>query len=249
MLLVSDLIYSAMRIAGLLTGPRQDYSPDDGYDGLNVLNAMVDTWKAERLTVYAILRNLFDLEADKGGEDNPYVIGLDLSKGEPDFYIERPEKIQQASYVIDTVEVPMALLNEQQYQSLAPKDLTGPIPTMLYYRPLVPNGHVILWAVPNDATVQLALYTWQGVTKFNAATDPVILPPAAQEAIEYNLAVRLAMRYPETKITPMAVDTARTSLAKFKAANIPDMLMQCERANRGIRNAQSSFNIFSNRYA
>jgi hypothetical protein len=239
-----DLIYSAFRVAGILLGPKETYSDDDASDGLEVLNGMLDAWKADRLAVYAILRSLFTLTAGKGSESNPYSIGLN---GHPDFLIERPEQIYRASLILDnsspTVEVPLSILNEQQYQALAPKDLTGPIPTRLYYRPLVPNGQIILWAVPTVA-YQIALYLWRTVDEFTSASQPVFLPPAYREAIEYNLAIRLAARYPESHLTQMAVQIAKDAISRIKTINQPELLMRCEAA---LLPEQGRYNIFSNR--
>jgi hypothetical protein len=248
---VRDILYNGFRIAGILLGAGQSYSVDDEPEGLNALNGMLNTWKAQRLTVFAILRTLFTMIPGKGSEANPYIIGLDTgtgSSGIPDIVIERPEKIEYASYVLQTnptVEVPLEIVNDQQWQAVAPKDLTGPIPSLLYYRPTVPNGRLILWVVPTEAN-QLALYTWQTVNEFATVTDPVILPPAYREAIEYNLALRLATRYPEAQMNQAAVDLARSSFAWLKSINTADQIMQCEAANRTTGIA-GRYNIFSNR--
>ncbi len=243
-MLCKDLIYSAFRVAGILLGPKETYSDDDASDGLEVLNAMLDSWKADRLAVYAILRSTFTLQSGKGGESHPYTIGLN---GDPDFRIERPEQIHRASLILDqtspNVETQLQILNEQQYQALAPKDLTGTMPSRLYYRPLVPNGQIILWAIPT-VEYQIALYLWRTVNEFTSAGETVFLPPAYREAIEYNLAIRLAARYPESHLTQMAVAVARESLSKLKTINQPEMLMRCEAM---LLPESGRYNMFSNR--
>jgi hypothetical protein len=55
-LLVSDILYAAYRIAGILGAAGRGYSTEEESEGLKVLNSMIDSWKAERLMVYAILR-------------------------------------------------------------------------------------------------------------------------------------------------------------------------------------------------
>ena len=54
-----------------------------------------------------------------------------------------------------------------------------------------PNGNIMLWMVPTMA-FQLALYTWQTVNGFLTPTDPIVVPPAYLEALEYTPAERIA---------------------------------------------------------
>jgi hypothetical protein len=240
-LTVADIIYSAYRIAGILREAGRGASPSAKADGLKVLNAMIDSWKAERLMVYAILRTPLSLQANKA----TYTIG---TSGSPDFTLERPEKITNAGLILTDTENALEILTPQTWAALSPKTLSSSIPYKLYYEPLVPNGKITLWPTPTTAW-QLALYTWQTVNQFAADTDQVIIAPAYQEALEYQLAIRLAARFPErASLSPLSLEFARNALARVKTINFPELQMQVESATRGrIAGTAGHYNILSNR--
>ncbi len=243
-LTVEKLIYAAYRIAGVLQGPGQTYSPDDANDGLMMLNAMLNAWKAHRLFVWAILRNVFVTVPNQ----QVYTIGND--PGDPaDWTLTRPEHIEAAGWLQNSgspvVEIPMELITPQTWQYESLKDMESSMSTGLYYRPLLPNGEITLWPKPTEA-LSVALYTWQSVEQFNETTDQVQLPPAYQEAIEYNLAIRAAVRY-RTTLTNDARNIAADSMTRAKALNTPDLRTRVERGAHGFEIHSGRYNIFTNR--
>ncbi len=242
---VADIIYAGYRIAGILPEPERGYSPSERKDGLKVLNAMVDTWKSERLMVYAILRTAFNLIADKA----TYTIG---ESGVPDIALERPERIERAGYIFTTstpnLETPLKILTPEEWAAIRLKGMTCTIPGGLYYQPTVPNGILTPWPTPTSGG-KIAIYTWQTVNQFAAVTDPVVLAPAYQEAMEYNLAIRLAARFPERqKLSQLSIDLARQALAKLKTINAPELKMATERAAGGVGARTGHWSIFTNGY-
>jgi len=248
-LLVSALINTSLRIAHVMGAPGRGPSPEQVTEGFNVLNSMLDAWKAQRLMIYAVTRNVFPLNS---GQDT-YIIGMDPTDGPIDWEIDRPEKIEQAGFLFTDVdpviEQPMRVLwGSQEWASVSPKLLQSNVPYILYYEPSVPNGRVSVFPVPLNGW-QIALYLWQAVEQFVTSGDTVIIPPAYQEAIEYNLAMRLADRFENQggKMTESAMLTARNSLRTIRSINSPAMLSQCESANNG-RDPRGNWNIFSNSY-
>lgn len=246
-MLVSDLIYAGFRIANILLAPQRGPSNPDTFDGLAVLNSMLDAWLAERLTVYAEVRSIFPLTANK----QFYAIGL---SGSPDWNIQRPERIERAgaiyTYTNPATEVPLRILSDQEWASVTPKEEPSPVATMLYYQAFVPNGQVTIWPIPSDTSQvsQVAIYTWDQIPQFANAGVTVNLPPAYQEAIEYGLAVRLAARYGRrANISDWSVRQAGIALKRLKTMNAQVLYMQTERANRGVRNA-GRYNPISNSY-
>jgi hypothetical protein len=118
----------------------------------------------------------------------------------------------------------------------------------LYYESSFPNGIVNLWAVPNVA-YQMALYLWQSVNQFLTVNDPLVVVPGYTLAMEYNLAVQLAERYPERqRIAQSSVERAISSYAMIKRANAPVLLAQCESGALGLRD-RGSYNIYSNSWS
>ncbi|HLG97151.1 MAG TPA: hypothetical protein VKX49_12635 [Bryobacteraceae bacterium] len=244
-ILVSDIIYSAYRIAGVLGAPGRGYGADAANDGLKVLNSMVDAWQAERLMVWAILRSVFNIVANQ----QTYVLG---TTGTVDWKLQRPERIEQAGFIFNnlnpTIEEPFKILTYQEWAALSPKSLNSTIPYMLYYEPFVPNGHVNLWPVPL-ANWQIALYTWQNLTTFPSTNTAVVVPPAYQEALEYNLAKMLAMRFQKrANMSAEAMNQARASKARIKAINLTPLEMVVEAAMQGRPGERGRWNILTGKY-
>ncbi len=244
-ILVSDIVYTATRIAGILAEAGGTFSPSEGSDGLKVLNSLLDSYQAERLMVYAYLRSEFTTVPGQ----KSYLIG---STAPFDWGpIQRPESITLAGYVFTsdnpTVECPMQILTYQDYAALSPKDLTSPISYLMYYEPDIPNGKVFLWPVPTDQTIRIALYTWQSIQQVASLATAMILPPAYQELLEYGLAIRLAGMFPRrSRIDPNAGEIYYRARMRAMAANLPGLKMQCETGSGGVRQSVGRYNIIAN---
>lgn len=246
---VSDIIYHAYRIAGVLARAGRGYSQSQYTDGLWELNALIDLWKSDRALVYAFVRQVFTINANQ----QTYKIGLDTSAGQPDILTQRPEFIQWASYIFNnvtpSVEQPFQLLTPQLWAALSPKDLTSTISTHLYYQPDLPNGTVYLWPI-STSPWQGALYLWQNVNEFANPTDVLVIPPAYRDALQWNLGVRLAMRNPEEqKMHPDAPRMAARALQRIQTINAPELVQEVEHAGMGAGpDARGHWSIISNRY-
>lgn len=187
---------------------------------------MLDAWKAEKLMVYAIMRTLFPITASQ----QSYSIGLSAAN----FTIERPEKIEQAGIIYPTgplLELPLRIVTAEEWANeFSIKELQSTSFTAMYYQPTTPNGTIWIWPIPLQGW-QIALYTWQTINTFAALTDVVILPPAYQEAIEYNLAVRLSTKFPDTAIlNPAVMQIAIDTKAQVKRVNTLPLPIGCDGA-------------------
>lgn len=271
-MIVNDLIYAAYRIAGMLTKAGRGVSDSETWDGFYALNTLLDQWTSERLMVSAILRTLFPITAGK----QSYTVGLPSTTGtwdtttntwdqqtqtwdqtgyNPDWTLVRPIRIERAGYVYmastPPVEQPMVIMADQEWESLSPKGLLSAIPTQLYYQPLVPLGVVNLWPIPDGSdNIQIAIYSWQVVQEFATPQDTVYLPPAYKRAIEYGLAVELAMRNPtRSKMNPASIQIAVDAKKQVKNLNSPVWLSQCESgALGGATGNGGHWNILSNTF-
>ena len=239
------IITPAARIAGLIHSAGGGLNTSEKAEALLALNAWLDWLKLDRGSVYAIHRALTTLTPNKGA----YTIGQD---GLADINQERPVRIDRASFVFTNVtpniEVPLQVLNEQEWQALSPKSLTASTPTKLYYESAYPKGIINLWAIPTVA-YQMALYLWESVNQYLTVADPVTVAPGYLLAMQYNLAVQLAERYPERqKIASTSVARAVSSLAAVRRANAPTLLAMCESGALGL-NYRGSYNIYSNSWS
>lgn len=270
-MIVNDLIYSGYRIAGILAKAGRGISDSEMWDGFYALNTLLDQWSSERLMVSAILRTLFPIQAGK----QSYTIGLPSTTGtwdtttstwdqqsatweqtgySPDWVAPRPAKIERAGYVYlgstPAVEQPMIVMADQEWESLSPKALQSAISTQLYYQPFVPLGVVNLWPIPDGSdNIQIAIYSCQVVQQFASPQDTVFLPPAYKRAIEYGLALEIAMRFPtRAKLNPASIQIAADAKRQVKNLNSPVWLSQCETGALGGSTSGGRFNILSNSY-
>jgi hypothetical protein len=244
-MIVQDLIYAGFRDAGIVLEAQRGFSNSDKADGLLVLNRMLDAWKAERAMVFAVVPTTFTIQPNKA----TYTIG---PSGADIAASDRPEAIERANVIYTNSspnpESPLrVLLSEQEWQTVSPKTMKATIPSVLYYERLTGNGLIHLWQVPTVAN-QVAVYLWQTVNQFAAIGDTIALPTAYQEAIETNLALRLAARFPDRQhISQITIDLARQSRQRVRASNTPVLLMQTEAAARGTYDG-GRYNILTNRY-
>ena len=239
-LTANDIIYSAYRIAGVISEPQRGLGKSEKIDGLLMLNSMLDSWKAQRLTVYAIRRDEFDIIPSKAS----YTVGVGA-----DLDIPRPERIEQAGfiYLANTpyTELPLRVLTPQLWAAISPKGMPSTIPSMVYYETQVAFGVLYLFPIPTTVN-KFCLYTWQVLSEFASLTDALVVPPAYREAMEYQLAMRVADRYPtRAKMSPRAVQQAAKSLAAARTANAPELVLQCEYSAMGT-GGQGRFNIITN---
>jgi hypothetical protein len=242
--IVSDLIYTALRIAGVLAEPGRGPGNPELNEGGNVLNSLIDAWKIERLLVYAILRNVFDIVPSKA----TYSIS---AATDSDLVLERPSKIIQAGLIwinaTPNVETPLRVLTQQEWAAYSPKDMTSTAPSYLYYETTIPTGTIYLRPIPTTAN-KFSIYAWQTLQTIGALSDEMMLPWGYQRALEYNLAYELAQRYPKRqKMQPSAIGIARESKAWIKSINAPDLQMRCESGLLGA-GGRGRFSILTNSY-
>lgn len=216
-----ELITSSLVMTGALA---QGETPNnnDAQDAFVRLNRMVSGWANQRLTIFVTQRNVYSLVANQG----TYTIGPSGN-----FNQSRPIWISYAGLILTTpspdVEIPLTIYTIKDYWLNAVKDLTSTLPTALYYNPTFPSsgvtvgmGQIIFWPIPTEVN-QVALYTPIQLAEFAALSTDYSLPPGYEDALEYNLAVRLiqagmGLRANLADIHPMA----RETLSIVKRANI-----------------------------
>lgn len=216
-----DLIKSSLVLTGALA---QGETPNasDAQDAFVRLNRMVSGWANQRLTIFVTQRNVYTLVGSQG----TYTIGPG-----GDFNQARPIWISYAGLIFTSqnpdVEIPLEIFTIKDYWLNSVKDLTSTIPTALYYNTTFPSsgasaglGQIIFWPVPTQVN-DVALYTPTQLSEFANLSTDYAFPPGYEDALEYNLAVRLiqagfGLRSNLADIQPMAKDT----LAIVKRANI-----------------------------
>lgn len=211
---VNDLIVASLKLIGVVskTTPPTD---DETADALARLNDMVDAWAAQGTLIYRAVRSTFALTS--GVPTYTLGTGGTWSIPRPD-----PPSLLYAGVIDTTVnpsqELPVPILSLQEFRGLTIKAQTATRALAIYDDFAFPLSTVSVWPIPTVSTLQIALYCLRPVDQFALLTDSIVVPPGYQEAMRYNLAVRLAPEFGR-KLDPVVAAIATESLAIIQRAN------------------------------
>lgn len=181
---VRDIIKSTLRIIGAISSG-ENPTADESNDALQSLNSMLGLWSINGLLVYEIKRETFDLVAGQ----QVYTFGLTGN-----FNSVRPNQILDANSLENGIETPLEILNHQQWAGISSKNVSSSVPSKLYLEKSYPLAKINLWPIPN-VTNQIVIQSLKNLPAFTSINDDVILPDGYEEALKYNLALRLAPEY------------------------------------------------------
>jgi hypothetical protein len=222
-----DIIQLTLKQVGVL-GIGQTANAEDTNDAFVVLKDMLGQWGKKRW----IVPMLIDVEAD-GNDSISNPIGTGQYYNTP-----RPDKIQSAYFTQkndgpNNVSYPLQLIwSYEDYAQIALKSLNS-FPTALFYDAAFPYGNVFVYPIPGPR-YEIHLIV-KGDLGFPLDLDSeLILPPEYNEAIRYNLAIRLCSMY-TYPVDPVAAALAKLSLNTIKLANaqIPTLEMPASLYGRG----------------
>jgi hypothetical protein len=243
---VLNLIKRSMRLLGVLEVGREPSAAEE-QDGLEALNAMVDSWATERLAIYTSARLVFALNAAQ----QAYEIGpnADPVLG---WVAQRPLYIEGAGLLYATggesFERPVHILTLAEWRMERSKGLSTSVVTKLYYdygftdantsASDAGSGTVWLWPIPS-AGGAIALYLPQAVSQFTSINQTLALPPGYQRALAYNHAVEYAPEF-TTEPSEAVVAIAQESKANIKRANVHLDKLRCD-----VMPSRHRFNIYT----
>lgn len=227
---LTSIIIPALQDLGVL-GVGGSVSANDSAIALAALNAMIDSWGAEDLTMYTVQRSVWPLVANQ----QVYTMGPG-----GDFDAPRPNVINDAGIVLaplsnPPIEVQIPIINDDAWASVSIKPLQSIYPTFVYPGYEYPLCRLSFWPVPQYSGYQVALYIPQAITQFAAISTVFTAPPGYLEAMEYNLALRLAPKFGREAPRTVIV-AAKLAMDKVKSRNSPAPLLRVDpalRMNRG----------------
>lgn len=234
-----DIIKSALRKINAISFAETP-SGAELADGLASMNQMLSSWSNENMMIPVMVRELFTFVSGQG----TYTMG-----DGGDFDTTRPVEVDYASTIITNggtpVEVPVyRILSPQEWASVRTKTLQSSIPTYLYPEPTFPLMNISFWPVPTE-TYQVAIMSLKPLTAFANASDDVDLQPGYEEAITFNLAIRLGPEY-QREVPPLVLAVATDSKAAIKKRNSRTPFLACDPAT--TTRTQSRFNIYTGGY-
>lgn len=204
---IQTKINRALRLGGII-GSGESPTTDESADALEALNAMLDSWRNDKLLVYAFK----DITVTLINGTATYTIGA--TGGTVD---TAPVKIESAFVRQSGVDYHLKPITDAYYQAKAEKTITSDIPSEFMFNHTFPNATITLYPVPTVANT-LYVRVWTPLSAV-ALTDTFTFPPGYEDAIVYNLTIRNSPEYPNITLSPAVVEIARSSLAGIKRVN------------------------------
>ncbi len=160
---------------------------------LRSLNMMIDNWAGRRLMQTALVRLNFPLVAGK----YVYTIGPG-----GDFNTAKPFKVTTAFYRdSNNNDFGLDVITREEYDSYEDKIITSGPPMKVFYDPgqtqqVTQIGTIYMYPiVDGNTTYTLFIEAMQPFTEFTTLTDQFTFPPAYQEAMIFNAAIRVAPKF------------------------------------------------------
>lgn len=199
---VLDIVTDAMQESGILT---RDETPTNGeaQTGLKMLNRLLGSWSNSAKTQFKRTTESFPLVSGTAS----YTIGSGAT-----FDTTRPTKIVEAHIRQGNIDYPLEIITDKVYQSVTYKGI-GSLPEVLNFTNGYPNATINLYPAPS-AAYTLFITSEKPLTTYATTATAVDLPPGWQDALTYNLAVRLA------KVFGQPTDPELTALARQSKASI-----------------------------
>jgi hypothetical protein len=218
----NDIAEAAFQILNVFI-PGQAIPAPDITAARKMCNRMLGGWSQRGLFIPVIARERFHTVSNQGGPTNPYTIG---PGGNWDTTPKPPNQnsITAANLILTTtspeVRVPLGIYSDQAYDANKLPTMTNTQPTGLYYNPTYANnlGSIHLWPVPAIATNDVELFLQKPLTTFADNTTVYYFPEGADDAIIYQLHLRLAGPW-GAQVTPEDRRIAFEVLETFKRSN------------------------------
>lgn len=224
-----DVVSAALRKIGALA-PSESLGASDAADGLSELNRMLSSWSNDGLLIYAITA---EVTLTLTGGQATYTLG---ASGD---ITTRPQKIEKALIRDGTVDYPVRVLSLEEFSVIPQKSTQSTYPLDLYDDGGYPQRTITLYPVP-FASKSLVLFTKRPLTTISTLDTAVSFPPGYEDALIYNLGLRLAPEYGKA-ITDVVAMMASDSLAAIKRANHRSGYLKCDAGL--VRGA--GFNIYT----
>ena len=211
---VRDLITDSLLELGMLD-PSEDVSAGAGNSALRELNRMVSSWANDDLMIYTVDRRTFAMVANQ----QDYTIGVGGIFNTP--YPVRPGQINLVSVILNGVELPVEILNDEQWRDIALKapyqTVPSTIPLYMWADGNYPLDGLHFYPVPTGP-IPLIMSVWGQITAFGSMNDVVTLPQGYEDAIVKNLAIRLGPQY-GVQASPATMALAQSSKMRIRSQN------------------------------
>lgn len=233
---IQDVINGAFKKLGVL-GVGETPSAEMSQDARASLNLMLRSWSIRNVSALVTVGETFTLTSGVG----LYTIGPSGT-----FNTVRPTSIMNASIKdVNNLFTPVDIITEDQFLSYGDRATATGLPDRLWYEPSKPLGRINLYVKPMNSTYQLEIRSQKPFADIVALSDDLDttynFAGAYDEAIVYNLAVRIA---PDYGLTPkdLVIATADELFTRLVNYATPPMEVALDLGLSRIRNT-SIFNL------
>ena len=231
-----DLIKGSLRLIGMLA-EGEEPSAATMQDSIAAMNAMIESWDTERLSVFSTQDQVFSWPA------NQSVRTLGPTGN---FVGDRPILVDDSTYFKDAstgLSFGIRLINQQQYNGIALKTVTSTYPQVMWVNMTYPNIEMTIYPVPTK-TLEWHIVSVDKLTEVADVSTAIDFPPGYIRAFRYNLAMELAPEF-GVEPSPQVQRIAMTSKRTLKRINNPDDLMAIPYA---IVATRQRYNIYANNF-
>jgi hypothetical protein len=201
-----DIVKSALRKIAVL-GQGASLNNQEAQDGLSALNMMVASWSVEGNLVFTQQFETFNIVNGQ----KAYTVGTG-----GDFNTDRVLRISSAYTTQGTQDYLLTRYNKDEYAAIYDKDTLG-IPSIYYFDANYPLANLTLYPVPVGVQ-KITLVDENALTGFASLDTVFAMPAEYEEALIYNLAIRLAPEY-EREALPSVVKIAAKSKKIVESQN------------------------------
>jgi hypothetical protein len=231
-----DQINGALRLIGQLAEGEVP-SAETSADALTAMNQMLDSWSAERLSVFSTQDQQFTWPASQ----KTRTLGPT-----GDFVGNRPVLLDDSTYFRDpsnNISFGIKIINQQQYDGIAVKTVTSTYPQIIWINMDMPNISMYIYPVPTKALEWHFISVTELVEPATLATV-LVVPPGYLRAFRFNLAAEIAAEF-GVEPPPQVQRIAMSSKRNIKRINNPDDVMSLPYS---IVATRQRFNIYSGNY-
>jgi hypothetical protein len=205
------LIKGALMDLGV-SSPEEPIQADMAQHGLDLLNALLDSFSTESLWIYYLKPT--ELSWPAGVPMQTWGVGGAIPSARPIRLADHAEYRDAVGYDYP-VEV---LARQEQYAQLAWKTETSTWPLALYYAPQVPLGELYIWPVNAAGPWTITVYPWVPLEAFSSLDDDVQFPPGYTRALRAALALECSPSY-GVQPSPLTLKIAEESKRNLAVIN------------------------------
>lgn len=208
MTLASSIIQDALQEIGVIDGSEAP-GADDEARMLRIMNALLDSWNIQNLIVYVQNNYTYNLIANQAA----YTIGAAANFAGP-----RLTGISDAFVTYQSVDYPLVIIDDQQYNDIPLKTQTAIIPLYINFAAYMPLSRVTLWPVPSQILPITLLANQFAITTPVVGTTDLIWPPGYDRAFVKCLAVEASPIFGK-EASPTLVQLMTSAMKVLKRQN------------------------------